>query len=229
SATGRIPYSARPTDVPMMPASASGVSTTRSAPKRSISPSVARKTPPLRPTSSPSTRTRSSSASATPSASLMASTRVRLGMRLLLVAGRLHVRPQLAALGLQDGRRRAVDVVEYGFGRRHRLGQRGGDDAGHALAHLLLQRLLAYAVPLPLALQVGAQADERVAFALPERQLVGWAVARGVVGRGVRADAVRQGLDQGGTSTGARALQRSVHLAIHRQHVVAVHQQPRDA
>src|SRR5437868_7083527 len=157
-----MPYSARPTDVPMMPASASGVSTTRSAPKRSIRPSVARKTPPLRPTSSPSTRTRSSSVSATASASLMASTRVRLGMRLLLVAGGLQVRPQLAALGLQYGRRRAVDVVEHGLGGRSRLGQRGGDGAGHALAHLLLQRFLARAIPLPLALEVGAQADDGI-------------------------------------------------------------------
>src|SRR5438876_1526281 len=173
-----MPYSARPTDVPMMPASASGVSTTRSAPKRSIRPSVARKTPPLRPTSSPSTRTRSSAASATASASLMASTRVRLGMGLLLVAGCLQVRPQLAALGLQYGRWRAVDVVEHGLGRWRRLGQRGGDDAGHALARLLLQRLLARAIPLPLALQVRAQADERVALALPDRQLIGWSVAR---------------------------------------------------
>src|SRR5881275_3291959 len=167
-----MPYSARPTDVPMMPASASGVSTTRSAPKRSIRPSVARKTPPLRPTSSPSTSTRSSSASATPSASLMASTRVRLGTGLLLLAGGLQVRPQLLALGLQHGRRRAVDVVEHGLGRRRRLGQRGGDAAGHALAHLLLQRLLARAVPMPLALQECAQADDGVALALPGGQLV---------------------------------------------------------
>src|SRR5919108_254269 len=120
---------------------------TISAPKPPIAPSVPRKSPPLRPTSSPSTRTRSSSASATPSASLIASTRVRLGMRLLLVAGRLHVRPQLAALGLQHGRRRAVDVVEDGLGRRHRLGQRGGDRWGHALAHLPLPSPPAGVVP----------------------------------------------------------------------------------
>src|SRR2546423_935483 len=144
-----MPYSARPTDVPMMPASASGVSTTRPPPKRSTSPPVAQNPPPLRPTSSPSTRTRSSSASATPSASLMASTRVRLGMRLLLMAGRLHVRPQLATLGLQHGRRRAVDVVEYGLGRRHRLGQRGSDDAGPRPPRLLPPWLPAGAPPPP--------------------------------------------------------------------------------
>ncbi len=44
----------------MMTASDSGVSTTRFPPKRSSSPSVARKTPPLRATSWPKTSTRPS-------------------------------------------------------------------------------------------------------------------------------------------------------------------------
>src|SRR3954453_16932832 len=44
---------ARPTAVPRMPASASGVSTTRSSPKSFCSPSVIRKTPPSLPMSSP--------------------------------------------------------------------------------------------------------------------------------------------------------------------------------
>src|SRR3954451_15345372 len=66
----------RPTAVPRIPASASGVSTQRSSPKRSRSPAVARKTPPERPTSSPMTRTRSSRSSSTWSASFTASTRV---------------------------------------------------------------------------------------------------------------------------------------------------------
>src|SRR3990172_9697177 len=53
SATGRRPYSASPTAIPTIPPSARGVSRTRSVPNLSQSPSVARKTPPLFPMSSP--------------------------------------------------------------------------------------------------------------------------------------------------------------------------------
>src|SRR4051812_8272073 len=74
SVTGRHPAMHNPTAVPRIPASASGVSTQRSAPKRSRSPAVARKTPPERPTSSPITSTDSSRASSTWNASLIAST-----------------------------------------------------------------------------------------------------------------------------------------------------------
>src|SRR5215470_3015532 len=64
----------RPTALPMIPASASGVSKQRSGPNVSRSPAVARKTPPARPTSSPSTITDESRASSTWNASLIAST-----------------------------------------------------------------------------------------------------------------------------------------------------------
>src|SRR4051794_17394750 len=64
----------RPTAPPRIPASASGMSTHRSAPKRSRSPAVARKTPPARPTSSPSTMTDGSRSSSTWKQSLIAST-----------------------------------------------------------------------------------------------------------------------------------------------------------
>src|SRR5690349_7923434 len=60
SGTGRSPYMAMPMAAPTIPASASGVSMTRSGPNSSMSPSVARKTPPNLPTSSPSTTTRGS-------------------------------------------------------------------------------------------------------------------------------------------------------------------------
>src|SRR5436853_115527 len=65
-----------PTAVPRIPASASGVSTHRSAPYLSRSPAVARKTPPARPTSSPITITFGSRPSSTWKASLIASTSV---------------------------------------------------------------------------------------------------------------------------------------------------------
>src|SRR6266550_5633898 len=63
-----------PTALPRMPASASGVSTQRSGPKRSRNPAVARNTPPARPTSSPITITDASRASSTLKQSLIAST-----------------------------------------------------------------------------------------------------------------------------------------------------------
>src|SRR5918998_6191734 len=75
SQPGRQPARQRPTAVPRIPASASGVSTQRSGPKRSRSPAVARKTPPARPTSSPITITFSSRSSSTWKQSLIASTR----------------------------------------------------------------------------------------------------------------------------------------------------------
>src|SRR2546430_1314841 len=74
SQTGRKPAMQRPTAVPRMPASASGVSTQRSGPNRSRSPAVARNTPPARPTSSPITITSPSRASSTWKQSLIAST-----------------------------------------------------------------------------------------------------------------------------------------------------------
>src|SRR5215472_5319906 len=60
SAIGISPFSAAPMATPTIADSASGVSRTRASPKRAYRPSVAPKTPPLRPTSSPRTRTRSS-------------------------------------------------------------------------------------------------------------------------------------------------------------------------
>src|SRR5262249_9236370 len=61
-----------PTHSPLINRSESGVSITRSAPNRCCSPTVARKTPPLTPTSSPSTTTLASASMARASARLEA-------------------------------------------------------------------------------------------------------------------------------------------------------------
>src|SRR5262245_5243090 len=74
SHTGRQPAMQRPTAVPRIPASASGVSTQRSGPNRSRRPAVARKTPPARPTSSPITMTEGSRSTSSWKQSLIAST-----------------------------------------------------------------------------------------------------------------------------------------------------------
>jgi hypothetical protein len=60
SAIGRMPSTAAPMAVPMMPDSASGVSITRIGPNSSMKPSVTLKAPPNTPMSSPITNTRSS-------------------------------------------------------------------------------------------------------------------------------------------------------------------------
>src|SRR5512132_2497983 len=118
-----------PTAEPRIPASASGVSTQRSGPNRSRSPTVARKTPPARPTSSPITSTEPSRASSVCRQSFTASTRVS------------SAKPALA-----DVRRRVgVRVLEdqLGIGRRLRPGR--GDSLPHCLGRLcpdLLDRLV---------------------------------------------------------------------------------------
>ena len=80
STTGRMPATAAPTPAPTKVASEMGVSRTRCSPKRSRSPLVTWKIPPISPTSSPMTNTRESRAiswwSASLRASLIASCRV---------------------------------------------------------------------------------------------------------------------------------------------------------
>src|SRR6185312_9639671 len=80
-----------PTAMPAISPSASGVSATRSGPKRFCRPAVARNTPPFRPTSSPSTTTRSSVSMARASARLIDSTSVMFDMGLGLVVELLYL------------------------------------------------------------------------------------------------------------------------------------------
>src|SRR5215218_814603 len=118
----------RPTAPPMIPASASGMSTQRSGPKRSRSPAVARKTPPARPTSSPRTRTLSSRSISTWSASLTASTR------------NLSAKnpPQLREIVRERRRRIGVGVLEDEGDVRLGLGLRLGDALTHDLERPVL-------------------------------------------------------------------------------------------
>src|SRR5918999_5915027 len=127
SQTGRQPAIASPIAVPRIPASARGVSTQRSGPKRSRNPAVARKTPPARLTSSPMTITFASRSSSTWKQSLTASTKVRL---------LTENPPQLGEVALERGRwvrKRAVEEerdVRGGF----RLGL--GDSLAHRVRRL---------------------------------------------------------------------------------------------
>src|SRR3954469_8747930 len=165
SGTGRRPYSAMPIAVPMMPASASGVSITRSAPNSSYRPLVARNTPPNLPTSSPSTTTRGSAriwvCSALRTASMMFMVGMRSLLRTLAGSGRV-LRLEVGALLAQVPRHVLVDVVEQGPDRRRRhelRGVRGGLDlAVVALGQLGLPAL----APQPEMAQVAAQAVQRI-------------------------------------------------------------------
>src|SRR5437762_3367679 len=129
-----------PMALPRMPASASGVSTQRFSPKRSRSPAVARKTPPARPTSSPSTITLSSRASSTWSASFTASTR-----------------NSSAIPALSEVRRREdIRVVEDELGIGLRLGFRLCDSLPHRLERFVLDlfrgRVVEHAEPAEIRL-----------------------------------------------------------------------------
>src|SRR4051812_50047639 len=107
-----------PTAEPRIPASASGVSTQRSAPKRSRRPAVARKTPPARPTSSPITITSGSRSSSTWNALFTASTSV---------SSAIENPPQLGEVVLQRRRRVRVCAGEHegGIGRGPHPPRRG--------------------------------------------------------------------------------------------------------
>src|SRR4051812_15878296 len=128
----------RPTAVPRIPASASGVSTQRFSPKRSRSPAVARKTPPARPTSSPMTITFSSRASSTWKASLIASTI-----------------SSSAKPALPDVRRRLdIGVLEQELRIRFGLRLGGSDPGAHELGGLVANRCIQIVVQDPVPAEV---------------------------------------------------------------------------
>src|SRR5688572_22643660 len=136
-----------PTAVPRIPASASGVSTQRSGPKRSSSPAVARKTPPARPTSSPITITSSSRSSSTWKQSLIASTSVSSATK---------DPSQLTQLLGVLRQRIGVRVLEQERDIGRRLGLRLGDPLPHHVgrlgADLLRHCLVEHAEPFQVAL-----------------------------------------------------------------------------
>src|SRR6266404_1104168 len=143
SGMGRMPAMARPMAVPMMPDSARGVSTTRSAPKRAWRPSVTRKTPPFLPMSSPRRMTRSSAASSWARARLMAWTRVSWGM------GCWDFGVWIAECGMggaEWGGSAGFSSVGQGNGTRPGAGVRGHvlDDCADAFEHRADRRELPF-------------------------------------------------------------------------------------
>src|SRR5512147_34282 len=194
SATGFRPAAAIPMATPAIPASASGVSMTRSAPKRACKPTVARNTPPFTPTSSPRTTTSGSRAISPATARLTASTRLTSAMSIVAAARKAS---RFVALRFEHRRQGRVEAVEHGVGTRRRNREIIVDRAIDPIAAFALERFFLVLVPGADAGEVIAQADDGL-----ERPLladdVGVAIAGGVVGRRVVAQPVGQRLDQRG-------------------------------
>src|SRR5262249_28594059 len=202
-----------PTHSPLINSSESGVSITRSEPKRCCSPTVARKTPPFTPTSSPSTTTLASSSMARASARLTASTNVTSG-----IGASGELRP-LAGIGWREF---GVEMVEH----RLRRARRGRQIALERRLDLLLafgrELFLLRLAPRVLPDEIGAQARDR--FLPPARQnLLGRPVTRRVIGGRLIGGAIGQGLDQARPGAGAGPRDPTLGRGAHRDDVVATH------
>src|SRR6476659_5733537 len=178
----------RPTAVPRMPASASGVSTQRSSPKVSRSPAVARKPPPARPTSSPMTSTFSSRPSSWWRQSLIASTRVSS------LTGKDP--PQLCEVVVERARRMRECGCEENGRVGIGLGLRLRDRVAHELSRLLADRVAHLVGEQPAPLEVALVAADALAPALLLDTL-GVDVDARVVGGRVRRGAIGDCLDKG--------------------------------
>src|SRR6266849_5770917 len=228
-----------PTAVPMIAASASGLSMTRCEPNVRCRSSVTRKTPPSTPTSSPRTSTSASRSISWKSAWLSALTIFSLAMasapRQPLAAHRrgprlgrgrrvgarrrgMRARRQLVALSFEIRWELGVDVVEP----RRGIGGRGRLEATHGVRDLVVDPLLEplfEEVPL---LQISAEAGQGVLL-LPHRDFFVAPVLRGIVRRRVHAEAVRHALDQGRAVTRACPIDRLARGDVDGEDVVAVH------
>src|SRR6476659_8638908 len=209
----------RPTAVPRIPASASGVSTQRSTPKRSWRPAVARKTPPSLPTSSPMTRTDESRSISTWSASFTASTSR---------SSATEDPPKLLLVGVLRRRRIGVRMLEHEREIRWRLGLCLSDSRPHELERLRLDLLDERVREDAQAREVPRiPADALVVASLLDP--VGVDVDRGIVCGRVRCRAVRQRLDERRAVAGTRAEHRVAGGLVHGQAVGPVAPNARNA
>src|SRR3989442_1814616 len=218
SATGFRPAAAMPMATPAMAASASGVSTTRSAPKRACSPAVARKTPPFTPTSSPRTMTAGSCASSCASARLTAST--RLTSATWFSASRRKASRCIALL-LERGRQCRVKEIEHRVRTGCRYRKVIVDRPAHLLGAFALQRFFLALVPGAAPREIVAQPRNRLELPLLAHRF-GIAIARRIVGRRVIAQPVGQRLDERRPAARTRLRQRFIGCMADRDDVVAV-------
>src|SRR5690606_11157408 len=223
SATGFRPWAAIPTAMPVISVSASGVSMTRRKPKRSCNPTVARNTPPLGPTSSPSTTTSGSSAMARCSAMLIAST-MQMALRSVMADPSPSGGPdqQFFPLLVVGRGQLGKQIIEGCPGVRRRQGAERIHRGTDLLAELLLQPLFAGLVPEALAVQEALQPTD--GFVLPGlAQLLGLAVAAGIIRGGVIAQAIGHAFNQGRPFARPGPLDGRAEPVVDRQHIIAVH------
>src|SRR5665213_210151 len=193
-----------PTATPIRPLSAIGVSKQRSRPYFFCSPSVARKTPPKKPTSSPNTSTSGSRPSITSMAEFSA-------WIMFIRAMRLH--PHLLALLSQVPGHLLEHVLEH---RRHAGTRAAGEGAvalgllagrAHRLGELLFQRRVLVVRPRSQRHQVAREPRDRIAQR-PSRRLLGRPVAAGIVAGRVALGPIGDQLDDRRAEVGAGPLRR---------------------
>src|SRR6516165_660564 len=201
-----------PTQRPLMRSSASGVSSTRSDPKRSWRPAVARKTPPSTPTSSPSTTTLGSSSIARPSARLMASTNV---------ASAIVLSGEFAALrGIGLGQL-GVEMIEHAFGPTWRRCQIAFDCLLDAFVALGDKLLLVRLAPHFLANEIRPEARNRLLLPM-SLDFFSRTIARCIIGGCMIAEPVGDRLDEAGAFAVAGCGNGLFSRHAHRQHIVPI-------
>ena len=227
---------ARPTAVPMIPDSASGVSSTRWSPKSFCRPSVTRKTPPSLPTSSPITMTFGSSSMADRRPVFSALARV-------VVIGGHHAAPRLVARVGEAGQ--VVQVLLLlrlaadGAARCRRwrrsapaavsaspvqCARNRAASSSASAATCVEEVLIGHTLPGQVRLDPLDRVEQ-----LPVLLLGGHPVAGRVVGGGVRIHPVGEGLDHHRAVAGAAFLQRPPGDGQAGQHVVAVDPDARES
>lgn len=113
-------------------------------------------------------------------------------------------------------------MLEQFHGLRIGHAQRGAAQPGGDLVAALFHLLFESAVPQPLPLQQPAQPIDRIP-PLPQLQFGGIAIAGGIVGGGVRAHSIGDGLDERRPAAGTGANERLPGHGQDRECVIAVH------
>src|SRR3984957_17847815 len=214
-----------PIAAPTMPSSLIGVSKQRLAPYLRCSPLVQRNTPPKYPASSPNTTTLSSRSIETSIAPRIASIIVILGTA---------SDSRLLALTAQVRRHLGEYAFEHVAGRRLPAGMQRAVllrlllRRYHVVEHLRLGLFVALLRPTPARDQMVLQPEHGIA----ERPLLRFGlrtIGGRVVRRRMRPDAIGDIFDQRRSEIATRALGRPTGDRMHREIVVAVDAQRRDA
>src|SRR3990170_2320236 len=219
SATGRRPLSAIPIAIPTIPDSESGVSITLFSPNRSQSPSVARKTPPLFPMSSPRRTTAGLRSISPTNAALIAWMSV-----MVAIGSSLPAREELPLLG-QVPRHLRIHVLH------HALRGDGGSFLArfHRPLHLFPRLLRQGLRRLPVHDARPKEMLRKPPDGIPLRPIGTFLlgpVARGVVRGGVRPHPVGQRFDERRAAPGPGFFECAPGDSVYRQEIVPVHADP---